>query len=199
MAVGKRLRFEVFKRDGFCCQYCGRRPPDVVLELDHIDPRVSGGSDDELNLITSCFDCNRGKADKKLGDVHPRPDADLKYLECQQEIAEAGRYLEVSLKLSEARALIRQRLTNVWREFISETYVPTDSQWNHWLHRFGPDEIEWSIRSTALKFNAGGFNGGEQTQVESAIRYASGIMYNRRKELESKEQASEVCEQPCGT
>lgn len=24
-AMSKKLRFEVFKRDGFCCQYCGAK------------------------------------------------------------------------------------------------------------------------------------------------------------------------------
>lgn len=31
-SISKKLRFEVFKRDGFTCQYCGRMAPDVVLE-----------------------------------------------------------------------------------------------------------------------------------------------------------------------
>jgi len=61
MAVSKRTRFEIFKRDGFTCQYCGRTPPAVVLEIDHFVARANGGGDDEANLLTSCFDCNRGK------------------------------------------------------------------------------------------------------------------------------------------
>lgn len=56
-----RTRFEVFKRDDFQCQYCGRRSPEVVLELDHIVPICEGGTDDPINLRTSCWDCNRGK------------------------------------------------------------------------------------------------------------------------------------------
>lgn len=72
MAVGKSLRFDVFARDGFTCQYCGRRPPDVVLELDHIHPVSKDGPDDILNLITACFDCNRGKAAKVISDIAPR-------------------------------------------------------------------------------------------------------------------------------
>lgn len=65
MAVkSKTKRFEVFKRDKFTCQYCGRRPPDVVLECDHIHPEAKGGDDEYSNLITACFDCNRGKRDR---------------------------------------------------------------------------------------------------------------------------------------
>lgn len=57
----KQLRFEVFKRDSFTCQYCGQTPPDAILEVDHIQPRSEGGSEDINNLTTACFSCNRGK------------------------------------------------------------------------------------------------------------------------------------------
>lgn len=66
--ITKSLRFEVFKRDSFTCQYCGQNAPDVVLEIDHITPVVEGGENDVMNLITSCFDCNRGKGKKLLSD-----------------------------------------------------------------------------------------------------------------------------------
>lgn len=36
--ISKKLRFEVFKRDGFRCAYCGKFPPAVILEVDHIEP-----------------------------------------------------------------------------------------------------------------------------------------------------------------
>lgn len=66
MSLSKKIRFEVFKRDGFKCQYCGSNPPSVVLEVDHIEPVSKGGSDEIDNLITSCFDCNRGKSNREL-------------------------------------------------------------------------------------------------------------------------------------
>lgn len=55
------IRFQVFKRDKFTCQYCGRSG--VELEVDHITPVASGGTNDIDNLITACKDCNRGKRD----------------------------------------------------------------------------------------------------------------------------------------
>jgi hypothetical protein len=59
---------EVFKRDSFTCQYCGKSAPTVILHVDHIKPHSKGGSDDIINLITSCRDCNLGKSDRELDD-----------------------------------------------------------------------------------------------------------------------------------
>lgn len=59
-------RFRIFHRDSFTCQYCGRKPPEIVLEVDHIRPVSEGGTNDELNLVTSCFECNRGKGATSL-------------------------------------------------------------------------------------------------------------------------------------
>lgn len=72
MALSKRRRFEIFKRDRFTCLYCGRKPPEVFLEADHIVPISAGGPDTESNMATSCRDCNRGKSDKALSFV-PKP------------------------------------------------------------------------------------------------------------------------------
>jgi uncharacterized FlaG/YvyC family protein len=66
--IPKNVRFGVFKRDLFTCQYCGRKSPEVVLELDHIKPVCKGGDNSVINLITSCFDCNRGKKGEALSE-----------------------------------------------------------------------------------------------------------------------------------
>lgn len=68
MSLSKKLRFEVFKRDSFTCQYCGMQAPDVILEVDHITPKSKNGTDEILNLVTACFDCNRGKSNKEIND-----------------------------------------------------------------------------------------------------------------------------------
>src|SRR4051812_15110632 len=62
MSISNKKRFAIFERDGFTCQYCGKKPPEVVLEVDHMVSKNDGGRDDAINLITSCFACNRGKS-----------------------------------------------------------------------------------------------------------------------------------------
>lgn len=69
MSIKKTIRFEVFKRDGFQCIYCGQTPPAVVLEVDHVEPKSKGGTDDINNLVTACFDCNRGKRNVPLDKI----------------------------------------------------------------------------------------------------------------------------------
>ena len=68
MTLTKKTRFAIFERDNFSCQYCGRTPQDdgVILEADHAISRADGGTDDTENLVTSCFDCNRGKSKKSI-------------------------------------------------------------------------------------------------------------------------------------
>jgi hypothetical protein len=79
-ALSKKMRFEVFKRDKFTCQYCGRKAPDVILNADHLEPVAKGGRTSLLNLITACFDCNSGKSDRRLSD-----DAELTKQRAQME------------------------------------------------------------------------------------------------------------------
>ena len=61
MAVSLRRRFLIFIRDKFTCLYCGRKAPEVRLEVDHRQPRSKGGKDHDSNLVTACYECNRGK------------------------------------------------------------------------------------------------------------------------------------------
>jgi len=60
-AISKSLRFAVLRRDDFSCTYCGRRPPEVKLHVDHEIPWSKGGLTEINNLRAACVDCNLGK------------------------------------------------------------------------------------------------------------------------------------------
>jgi 5-methylcytosine-specific restriction endonuclease McrA len=64
-----RIRFKVLDRDNFTCRYCGRKSPEVMLEIDHIQPKAKGGNNFINNLTTSCRECNRGKGDYILKNI----------------------------------------------------------------------------------------------------------------------------------
>lgn len=68
-AMSKKMRFEVFKRDSFTCQYCGAVPPKVILHVDHINPVKHGGRNEMDNLVTSCSECNLGKSATLLSSI----------------------------------------------------------------------------------------------------------------------------------
>jgi len=59
------LRYDVLKRDGFQCVYCGATAQDgVKLHIDHIIPISKGGKTEINNLQTLCDRCNLGKSAK---------------------------------------------------------------------------------------------------------------------------------------
>lgn len=93
-SLSKKIRFEVFKRDHFTCQYCGRMSPDIVLEVDHIKPVSKGGTNDIMNLVTSCYECNRGKRDVELSDNS----VIKKQQEQLAQLAEKNEQLDMMLK-----------------------------------------------------------------------------------------------------
>ncbi len=64
----QKLRWQILARDSFTCQYCGRRPPEVSLEVDHKISVVEGGSNVTENLITACTECNKGKGSGSIRD-----------------------------------------------------------------------------------------------------------------------------------
>lgn len=113
MPVSRRLRFEVLRRDGYTCRYCGAQAPDVKLTVDHVIPITLGGGDDARNLITACHDCNTGKASTSP-DEHLVEDVD----------ATALLFARAMQQASEIRRADRQRIDELLAEF--------DDLWNQW-------------------------------------------------------------------
>ena len=57
-------RVNVYRRDGFRCQYCREALPVGRLTFDHVVPRSRGGETSWENIVTSCGPCNRTKGDR---------------------------------------------------------------------------------------------------------------------------------------
>lgn len=57
-------RLNVYRRDGFACQYCGAQPSVAALTLDHVTPRSRGGATSWTNVVACCSSCNARKADR---------------------------------------------------------------------------------------------------------------------------------------
>lgn len=63
-------RFNVFLRDGFACQYCGRGED---LTFDHVVPRSRGGRTTWDNIVAACAPCNLAKGGRTPAQsgMHP--------------------------------------------------------------------------------------------------------------------------------
>jgi 5-methylcytosine-specific restriction endonuclease McrA len=64
----KLTRREVFRRDNYTCQYCGRS--DTPLTVDHILPKHLGGQHVWTNVVAACPGCNHRKGGRRLDEVH---------------------------------------------------------------------------------------------------------------------------------
>lgn len=124
MSVSTRTRFEVFKRDGFRCRYCGRTPVDCLLEVDHVVPKAKGGTDGAVNLVTACQDCNRGKSDVPLSESKIAPGRTAK--EVREQTKQIAAYLEVCRELDRAKDEYRQYIAEKWMNALGESEVPED-------------------------------------------------------------------------
>lgn len=73
----KLTRLEIFHRDHYTCQYCGKETRH--LTLDHVVPRYRGGQHIWENVVSACVNCNRRKAGKSPREArmrltrHPSP------------------------------------------------------------------------------------------------------------------------------
>lgn len=179
--IGKRLRFEVFKRDLFTCQYCGRKPPEVVLEIDHIDPVANGGDNSELNLITACENCNGGKAANLLGNIRPSPDMDFLYMEMQQSIAEARRYLAAKSEFDALQDEIVDGFLSDWGYIFRYVYLPQASVFEIMLRDHSAEEIRRAMGAAGAKHNK---HGSDLRRGEDIIRYMWGCLRRMSTERE---------------
>ncbi|MCA8962010.1 MAG: HNH endonuclease [Planctomycetes bacterium] len=62
-------RWNLFKRDAYTCQYCGRKPKREHLTIDHVVPRSRGGRSGWTNCVVACQSCNSRKGSHTLKEV----------------------------------------------------------------------------------------------------------------------------------
>lgn len=155
MAVSRRLRFEILKRDSHLCRYCGAKAPDVPLTVDHVVPVALGGSDDPTNLVTACKDCNSGKSSTSP-DAPVVADVDLT----------AKRYAAAIVRVGQARRLEREALTKlvdaVFDEFAGHglTTRDIDLAAEETLARFVEAGLEWDDLKYYVRVTAGAYGIG---------------------------------------
>lgn len=167
--LSKKTRFEVFKRDSFTCQYCSAKPPKVPLEVDHIIPVKSGGTNDVENLITACFDCNRGKGARELTLV---PISTIEKMErlkvAQEQYKELKKILLAEKKMLESQVaeidLIFSNCFDGWH--LGESFK---IQVKQFIKKIGYEQVEESMEIACSKINT----------PSKATKYFCGIVWNK--------------------
>ena len=170
-SLSKKTRFEVFKRDDFTCTYCGQKPPIVVLEVDHVIPVASGGTDEMANLTTSCFDCNRGKSDRSLGAVQETVQhrADLLKEREEQERAFARllrtRQRRIEANIDAIQAILLQDTSTVFTDRFRLSV-------KHFLSKLPIDKVTYAAERA--------FN--KPRSVDDRMKYFCGVCWSMIKE-----------------
>lgn len=139
-AISKSIRFEVFKRDNFTCQYCGAQAPDVILHVDHINPVAGGGDNDILNLVTSCEPCNLGKGARTLDDKS----AIAKQRAQLEELNERREQLEMLLQW-------RESLADLDAEYIDAFNAEFETATGCHLNDYGRASVKRWLKKHSLK------------------------------------------------
>jgi HNH endonuclease len=133
LAIGKRLRYEILKRDGFKCRYC--HDGEVLITVDHVIPRSLGGSDDPDNLVACCDDCNAGKTSTLPGGANVSGPADdlIRWVRAMKHAAYLAR------DHNDAMNRYRDGFKEVWdrwRFTADKGPVPLPENWGHFIDQF---------------------------------------------------------------
>jgi hypothetical protein len=100
-----------------------------VLQVDHIVPVCEGGSDDLINLATSCWECNSGKSGVPLSEIvtgEDPHDRAVMLLERERQLRE---YNEVLRAISARKEIALAQMETYWREQTGSWFSPSDSSW----------------------------------------------------------------------
>ncbi len=171
--LSKRLRFEVFKRDGFSCQYCGATPPSVILHCDHIHPVSAGGKTEIDNLVTACQPCNAGKSDIPLSIIPQGLDA--RAAEILEREAQIAGYEAIMRARRERLDDDAQEVLDRFCEMFGRRGMPREDfiSIKRFIEKLGLDTCLWAADVGYQKF---------KYNYKKAFTYFCGICWNRIRE-----------------
>lgn len=178
----KKIRFEVFKRDSFTCQYCGRMAPDVVLEVDHIVPVADGGTNDIMNLVTSCHDCNSGKGKRRLSENEElkKQQEQLKLLNQRREQMEMIVEWRKQLKSLDEEEVFK--IEDLFKELCDSSFKENGKKTIlNLIKKYGFMEVYDCTIISIEKY----FIENDSSSAEKAFNYIGRICYNRKVQSEN--------------
>jgi len=106
--IDQQVSWNVFKRDGYACRYCGR--DDVPLTVDHLVLWEKGGPSTEANLVSSCKKCNKTRGNTEYADwlnhnyyARVRENLSLAQRQANQDVAYTLKDIELVINIRTKR------------------------------------------------------------------------------------------------
>ncbi|WP_405747715.1 HNH endonuclease [Streptomyces canus] len=181
MAVSKRLRYEILRRDSNTCRYCGASAPDVQLRVDHVTPVALGGTDTPDNLVTSCEPCNSGKSSATVDSA------------LVADVSDDALRWAAAMEQAAANLQMLEKPKDEYRDaFLAE--------WNRW--HFGkekkPVELPGDWKLSIERFRVAGIPvwmwadivdigmANQKVKAENTFKYCCGVAWNKVDELHSE-------------
>lgn len=169
--VSKRLRFEILRRDGFKCRYCGTVAGDTELRIDHVIPDSLGGPNEPSNLATSCEPCNSGKSSVP-------PDATV-----VDDVAEGA--LRWSKAMQQAAAALEEdflrkrdeqgEFLGIWNRYtVDDKPVPLPVDWAAAITRLRSSGLTLPLIEEAAYAAMAAYN----VRADNRFRYFCGVSWN---------------------
>lgn len=173
MAISKRLRFEVLRRDGHTCRYCGRGAPEVKLTVDHVIAEALGGRDEPTNLVAACADCNSGKSATPV-DAATVVDVAEDALRWARAVAQAADEMLADLQ---ARQADRSAFEARWKNWSLDggRAVPLPVDWRQAVDRFVAAGLPLPVLLDCI--DAAMTN--QKVRHDNLFRYTCGIAWAR--------------------
>jgi hypothetical protein len=169
MAISKRLRFEVFKRDGFRCRYCGAGVIEVTLHCDHVVPESKGGPTVAENLVTACQPCNLGKSNVGLDERKLSPSVDVE--DAKEHAAQIREYLKIQKQIGSAKNELEDLALQHWQKRMGEWHYSLPNYIHAPLKDFGLSKVMEAIDIVA---------GRDVRKPLDQVKYFCGIIKNWR-------------------
>lgn len=177
--ISTRTRFEILKRDGFRCAYCGTTPlqTQAPMHVDHVVPVAEGGTDDPENLITACAPCNMGKSSVPLKRLKYSQPQSIK--DAQEHMEDVRAYLEVQKEIAKSKRAAQDEFARHWEELIG----PLSQQFYERIPALlAGNNLELLYECVGITASKWG-NPGAEYEWSDALRqqkYFYGVLRNRK-------------------
>ena len=181
MAVSKRTRFEILRRDNHACQYCGQFAPGTVLHIDHVIPVALGGDDKPSNLVTACADCNFGKA--SISPDSPIV-ASVASRSTEYAIANLNRAARIDGEMLAMEEYEEDFLSswNDWTNTQTQKKFPLPADWRNSLKAWWKVSVPTSLIDSAINTAMG----SNQVNRDGKFAYFAGVIWRTLDEFDMR-------------